>query len=110
MFNKRMVLVFVSLGLFSCASQLHRGVIAMKVSENIAHVGLTKSEATTGDHVELYGNKCNRAAKSLGEQNCIKVAKGHGVVTENINDDYVAVKFDSGVSFQEGDFIEKHSH
>ncbi len=107
--------------LSSCASnQLHRGVVAMKVSDTEAHVGLGKSEAVVGDHVELYRNVCvnrgsigsNRGllAKDLTEQYCKKVAQGHGRVTAIINDDYATVQFDSGVKFEAGDFIEKHSH
>ncbi len=95
--------------LSSCASQLHRGVIAMKIDENSAHVGLNKNEVTVGDHVKLYGNKCTKLAKA-SDQVCEKLAKGHGVVTQILNDNYASVKFDSGVTFQEGDFIEKHSH
>lgn len=95
--------------LTSCASKVHRGVVAMKIDENTAHVGLNKNEVKAGDHVELYGNKC---LKSLAteEQACQKKSKGHGVVTQVLNEDYVAVKFDSGVLFQEGDTVEKHSH
>lgn len=100
-------LIAGALVLSSCASQLHRGVIAMKIDENTAHVGLNKNEVTVGDHVELYGNKCTT---TKGQQNCKKISKGHGIVTEVLSDDYAAVKFDSGVAFQEGDFIEKHSH
>lgn len=88
-------------------STMHRGVVAMKIDENSAHVGLNKNEVAIGDHVQLYGNKCTNRK---GDQNCQKISKGHGVITEILNEDYAAVKFDSGVVFQEGDFIEKHSH
>ncbi len=109
MFKSAIVLAVGALILSSCASQLHRGVIAMKIDESTAHVGLNKGEVSVGDHVELYGNKCKRATKG-SEQNCEKVSKGHGTVTEVLNDNYAAVRFDNGVAFQEGDFIEKHSH
>lgn len=107
MIKTAIVLVAGALILSSCASQLHRGVVAMKIDENTAHVGLNKNEVKVGDHVELYGNKCNQ---TKGQQNCKKFSKGHGTVTEVLSDDYAAVKFDNGVTFQEGDFIEKHSH
>ncbi len=90
-----------------CASKLHRGVVAMKVDERIAHVGLNKEEVSVGDHVQLYGNKCSGVKET---RTCMKVSKGHGLVKEIISDNYVAVKFDEGVSFEEGDFIEKHLH
>ncbi len=93
----------------ACASQLHRGVVAMKVDESTAHVGLNKNEVSVGDHVELYANVCKGSAKTQ-TQSCTKVSKGHGTVTEVISEDYAAVKFDQGVAFKEGDIIEKHSH
>jgi hypothetical protein len=104
---KKAVLISGALILSSCASQLHRGVVAMKVSDDTAHVGLNKKEVSIGDHVELYGNKCSGAKDS---RTCAKIFKGHGTVVQVISDDYAAVKFDSGVVFVEGDFIEKHSH
>lgn len=107
MFKSFFVLVVGSLFVTSCATSVHRGVVAMKIDENTAHVGLSQNEVNIGDHVELYSNKC-RYKKA--EQSCEKVSKGHGTVTSIINNDYVTIKFDSGVSFQEGDFIEKHSH
>ncbi len=105
--RKTALILIFALGLGACASQLHRGVVAMKVTENVAHVGLNKSEVSVGDHVELYGNRCTG---TKDEKMCQKFAKGHGTVTQVISDDYAAVKFDAGVTFQEGDFIEKHTH
>ena len=108
---KKIALILLLASMFSsCASQIHRGVVAMKIDEDTAHVGLGKGEVYLGDHVELYGNKCNKVTKVQNDERCVKVLKGHGTVTEIINENYVSVKFDSGVGFQEGDFIEKHSH
>jgi hypothetical protein len=95
------------LALVAGCATTHRGVVAMKIDENTAHVGLNKNEVAVGDHVQLYGNKCT---STKVEQNCKKISKGHGVVSQILSDDYAAVKFDIGVAFQEGDFIEKHSH
>lgn len=109
MFNRKYLLVSFTVFLASCASSsIHRGVVAMKVSDSIAHVGLQQNEATVGDHVELYTNKCSRIKGE--EQICKKISKGHGRIMSIINPDYVSVQFDQGVTFQEGDFIEKHSH
>lgn len=107
MLKKIIVLVSVSLILSSCASTLHRGVVAMKVDETTAHVGLGQNEVSIGDHVELYSSKCNKIKGE--EQICKKIQKGHGKVISIISSDYVSVQFDKGVTFQEGDFIEKHS-
>ena len=111
--NKKIVLaILLPLVLGACASKVHRGVVAMKIDDSTAHVGIQSSEVSVGDHVELYGNKCLRIGKLANELGgeCSKVSKGHGVVTRVLNQDYTAVKFDAGVTFQEGDFIEKHSH
>ena len=95
--------------LAGCASTYHRGVVAMKVDSRVAHVGINKTEVLVGDHVELFANKCTRIAKD-NPGSCQKVQKGHGTVTEILGDNYVSVKFDEGVAFDEGDFIEKHNH
>jgi hypothetical protein len=89
----------------------HRGVVAMKVSDTEAHIGAGKNELVVGDHVELYKNVC-RGGGSHGESdyNCAKKLMGHGEVTRTINEDYSVVRFDTGVSFAEGDMIEKHGH
>ena len=93
----------------SCASQLHRGVVAMKIDDSTAHVGLNRSEVKIGDHVELYGNDCRRDTGGQ-DYSCQKFSKGHGRVTQILNDNYAAIKFDPGVMFKEGDYIEKHTH
>ena len=109
MFKKIVVVLIGSILVTSCASKVHRGVVAMKINENTAHVGLNRNEVSVGDHVELYGNKCAGNSKII-ERTCEKILKGHGIVTQIINDNYASVQFDSGVAFQEGDYIEKHSH
>jgi hypothetical protein len=113
--KKNYVFIAVAfLVLAGCATSFHRGVVAMKLDENTAHIGLKKGEASVGDHVELYGNKCTGPSSgrqgNAGSRSCEKVAKGHGTVTQILSENYVEVKFAAGVSFQEGDFIEKHSH
>ena len=107
------MLIVLPLLLGACASKVHRGVVAMKIDDSVAHVGIKSSEVSVGDHVELYGNKCpvgNIRATGGDRQPCQKVQKGHGVVTEILSEDYAAVKFENGVAFKEGDYIEKHSH
>ena len=100
---------FIGVG---CASTTHRGVVAMKVSEREAHVGVGKNELVVGDHVELYRNNCRGSggAKGGGVSSCNKKSMGHGTVTNIISDDYSVVQFDDGVNFAEGDMVEKHAH
>ena len=104
----KIILTMAAIALLGgCATGFHRGVVAMKIDDSTAHVGLNRDEAKVGDHVELYGNQCKGRK---GDIVCTKINKGHGAVTEILNDNYVAVKFEPGVAFQEGDFIEKHTH
>ncbi len=109
MFKVVLLLVSGAVAFSSCASQVHRGVVAMKIDDSTAHVGLKNSEVSVGDHVELYSNKCP-ANKFDRNKTCEKVLLGHGAVTEIINENYVAVKFENGIAFHEGEFVEKHSH
>ncbi len=109
MIKSAVFIVVGALVLSSCASKVHRGVVAMKINDTTAHVGLKSNEVAVGDHVELYGNNCTKA-RLVAEQKCEKVSKGHGVVTGLMNDNYSTIKFDAGIAFQEGDFVEKHAH
>lgn len=92
-----------------CASSMHRGVVAMKLDDSTAHVGLRKGEAKVGDHVVLYSDSCSPKLKGEARQ-CTKKERGHGTVTQVVSDNYLEVKFASGVEFKEGDFVEKHGH
>lgn len=98
----------VFLAACSSSQKVHRGVVAMKINDSTAHVGLNQDEVALNDHVQLYSNKCTKSVSR--EVSCQKIEKGHGTITEIISPNYVAVKFDDGVSFQEGDVIERHSH
>lgn len=92
-----------------CATGVKRGVVAMKVNSDEAHVGIGSREVSVGDHVELYRNIC-KATHATGPQGCQKKSFGHGEVTELLNEDYAVVKFPAGTDFKEGDTIEKHAH
>ena len=109
MFKSSVLVVIGAIALSSCASKVHRGVVAMKINDSTAHVGLNKDEVKVGDHVELYANKCQRSRQDDNKP-CQKVLKGHGTVTEIVNENYAAVQFDTGVNFTEGEFVEKHTH
>lgn len=93
--------------LTACAShkKVHRGVVAMKISDTVAHVGLNENEVKLNDSVQLYANRCNSLV--AGERTCTIVNKGQGVVTRIVNQNYVAVEFDKGVEFNEGDMVQK---
>ncbi len=111
---KSVVLASVIFNLTGCASVVKRGVIAMKISNTEAHVGIGQEEVSVGDHVELYRNECTGkgTGRDGGEPTvfCQKISTGHGSVTKIYNQDYSVVKFPSGTKFSEGDMIEKYSH
>ena len=96
--------------LSGCAHGLMRGSVAMKTSENEAHVCLGKGEVKAGDRVQVFRNVC--PARSGGKYGgggglCRKEEVGSGTVEEVLNDHYSVVKFDPGVPFEEGTFVEK---
>ena len=98
-------------GLSGCAHSVMRGSVAMKTSENEAHVCMGKGEVAAGDRVTLYQNVCvgkggNRSG-GAGGGSCEKKEVGMGSVQEVLNEHYSVVKFDQGVKFEEGSFVEK---
>lgn len=99
----------VSVVLFGCAHGLMRGSVAMKVSENEAHVCLGDKEVKVGDRVTLFRNNCPvRGGRDLGGGGvCTKEKVGLGTVTQLLNEHYSVVKFEPGVKFSEGTFVEK---
>lgn len=111
----KIVLVFVVIALSACASGVKRGVVAMKITDTDAHVGVGQDEVKVGDHVELYRNVCTGTnsggrGDGGGTRSCKKESTGHGEVTQILNPDYSVVKFPKGTEFSEGDMIEKHAH
>lgn len=98
----------LGLVLSGCAHSAMRGSVAMKTSENEAHVCMDKSEAKVGEKVRLFTSKCapKGSPKTKDGSYCEKVYLGDGVVTANLNDHYSVVKFDDGVKFEEGTFVE----
>lgn len=98
--------------LVSCASGgVKRGSVAMKISDNQAHVGMGGKEVKVGDHLVLYRNECTGGAgKDSADRECRKVEAGHGEVSKILSNDYSAVTFPDGTKFTEGDTLEKHAH
>ncbi len=109
--NKKLFIVFGLVIFSGCASSVQRGVVAMKISDREAHVGIGAKEIAVGEHIELYRNECDSSAgEKRAKGACRKVPGGHGTVTEILNDDYAVVQFPEGTKFSEGDTMEKHSH
>lgn len=104
------LLAFAALAV-SCAHNTMRGGVAMKVSETEAHVCLGEGEVKEGDKVIAFYNDCQKeiAGDKSGAYGtpCVKTKIGQGVVTKILNDHYSVVKFEDGVKFSEGTFVEK---
>lgn len=104
------VTVFVS----SCSPVAHRGSVAMKISENEAHVCLGQNEVTEGDRVVILRNVC-KPDSSLGSSKpgrripgkCELVRVGGGVIKDTLNEHYSVATIDAGVEYREGDIVEK---
>lgn len=105
--------LIIVLGLFAltgCAHSTMRGSVAMKTSENEAHVCLGQGEVKAGDRVALFRNACTGKGGRGGDgggASCQKNRIGEGTVERTLNEHYSVVRFDSGVQFDEGTFVEK---
>lgn len=101
--------------LVGCASHSSmRGSVAMKTSNNEAHVCMGNTEVNVGDKVSAFKNVCvnendttAKTSRSGFKTICKKEKIGTGVVTSLINDHYSVVKFDSVFDFNEGTVVEK---
>lgn len=92
-------------------SGIHRGVVVMKIDDNISHVCLDKGEVQVGDSVRVFRNVCEQKFPGRsGRQNppvCKKEQLGNGKVTEILNEHYSVVSVPTGVDVKEGDVVEK---
>ena len=106
--RKTFGLVILSIFVAACSPALHRGFVAMKIDEEIAHVCVDKNEVRPGDQVILYRNVCNSLTpKDPRRLSCEKQKIGIGVITEILNEHYSVAKFPSGTGFREGDMVER---
>jgi hypothetical protein len=98
--------IFLSMVLSGCAHEAMRGSVAMKVSDNEAHVCMGKGEVREGDRVTLYRNLCTGQI-TRGGPRCTLNKLGMGTVENVLNEHYSVVKFDPGVAFDEKNFVQK---
>lgn len=109
--GNKILLAVLAIVVSGCAATTPRGVVAMKVSSDEAHVCLGNEEGKEGDLVLLYINDCKvhrsryRTSKPVS-RTCKKIYKGRGIITKNLNEHYSVVQFQDGVEFAEGDVIE----
>lgn len=105
------VMSVVTLTLMGCAHGTMRGSVAMKTSDQEAHVCLGNKEVKVGDKVVAFRNVCpTKGSPRLGDGSagvCRKEQLGEGTITKLLNEHYSVVQFGPNVSFDEGTFVEK---
>src|SRR5689334_10544955 len=101
-----LVLAATIVALSGCAHSVMRGTVAMKTSDSEAHVCMGKGEVNASDRVTLFRNVC-AAGSPRRRVLCEKREIGKGTVQGVLNEHYSVVKFDPGVEFEEGTFVEK---
>ena len=99
--------LLIGMAAASGCTSVHRGVVAMKISDTSAHVCLNKDEVEVGDSVKIYRNVCNPSPSKPPIGKCQKRLLGNGKVTELLNDHYSVVSVPTGTDFKEGDFVER---
>lgn len=97
-----------------CAPAVHRGSVAMKLTDSIAHVCLGASEVKPGDSISILRNVCTKsgtpnlkgATRTTSSQCELKLI-GHGKITEVLNNHYSVATLEVTGGYQEGDIVEK---
>lgn len=87
-----------------CAPAVHRGSVAMKLTDDVAHVCLGINEVKPGDSIHVLRNVCKRVGKA---PSCELKLIGHGKITEVLNDHYSVATLEVTGGYQEGDVVEK---
>ncbi|MEO6098153.1 MAG: hypothetical protein ABIW76_21805 [Fibrobacteria bacterium] len=97
-----LAVAFAAFTITGCAAHSRmRGSVAMKVSDQEAHVCLGNTEVAVGDKLSVYKNDCP------SKQRCKKIRLGEAKVTQVLDEHYSVVQFDPGVVFEEGTLVEK---
>lgn len=108
----QMVGVVGMVALAGCAHGTMRGSVAMKASDDEAHVCLGENEVKAGDKITFFKNVCSgaRAGAKAGPNGgeCTKVKLGYGEIVRTLNQHYSVAKVDPGIDFQEGTIVEKN--
>jgi hypothetical protein len=114
-FERRKQMKLVQIGsvaglmaLVGCAHGTMRGSVAMKASEDEAHVCLGDNEVKTGDTVSFFKSVCARSGKGESGGNCRKEKLGEGIIERTLNHHYSVAKVNPGVTFEEGTIVEKN--
>lgn len=102
------VFALTAFTLLGCAHGTMRGTVAMKVSDQEAHVCLGDNAVKAGDKVALFRNDCvGRGQREGSAGSCRLVKIGEGQVERTLNEHYSVVRVGPGVTFGEGTLVEK---
>lgn len=103
------ILASVSLLAAGCSHMATRGTVAMKVSDEEAHVCLGNGEVKPGDKVALFANQCSYAGPGISGSGlyCNLVPSGEGEITRVLNEHYSVIRVAKGVPVAEGTVVEK---
>ncbi len=109
---RTIVVVTASILVGGCATGVERGVIAMKISEQEAHIDLGSNQVAVGDSLRVFRSDCppgfvGTKSQRLMAPGCEKRFVGTGTVTELLSKDYSIAVFSTGTSLMEGDTVEK---
>ena len=113
--NKTLLFALLAAGLLAgCAPAVHRGSVAMKLSENEAHICLGKGDVKEGDKITLFRNVCSKntqvgtkGSQIAGGPRCELRRIGEGQIATLLNNHYSVASFGAGIQFEEGDIVEK---
>ena len=88
-----------------CAHTRSHGTVAMKTSDNVAHISI--HGVKTGDSVVLFRNVCSGSGGGPGEsRKCNREKISDGKITNVLSEHYSEAQFPAGIKFAEGDFVE----
>jgi hypothetical protein len=106
--TKSIFTAIAALTLVGCAHGNMRGTVAMKTSDNEAHVCLGDNEVRVGDKLSLFNSVCKKSVqRQHGESWCTKKYVGDAEIVQLLNQHYSVAKVAPGVLFQEGTIVEK---
>ena len=107
--NIKLVMLAGICFVIGCAHGTVRGTVAMKISDQEAHVCMGENEVKAEDKVVLYKNVCKTRANKQDPvfMRCEKVRIGDGLVTKTLNEHYSVIRVNAGVPFEEGTIVER---
>jgi hypothetical protein len=90
-----------ALVLTACVPAHSKGVVAMKISDTVAHVCVGKDEVNTGTEIDVLRNVCTQQKPYT----CELKRLGTGQITEPLNEHYSVATFPADTGFKEGDLV-----